>query len=325
MSRIKYTLNFFFKNNWDNNNNTISSQKIYTLYKISLKLGFKITLLEFCILLIRLLFLKKNLFFSVILLCLSFLKKTLRVLIVRLYKNKKQNININSVFTAHIILPLYKLNGVFNSFKLYVFWLKFRWLLRPKLKDNEERCEAMELFLKRWRERTKIYIKLKIVRFCCEYHFIHTNSGAYIINLGFLKKKIVNIVYTTKFLLKIPKLTSSSIVKYIDISKTDVFEFQFLRKNKVYNKGRYSRCRQNYRTGVYMCMYLSIVSVFGLYYWFFKFSLNFTYLWWLFICLIGSIFLPKMVKFRLYEPLTFLNKFFDFFKWILLISKSIFM
>lgn len=88
-----------------------------------------------------------------------------------------------------------------------------------------------------------------------------------------------NFIIINKKLLISPKFSSSSIVKYVSEQQLNNFEFQFLRKNKVYNKGRYSRCRQNYRTGVYMCMYLSIVSIFGLYYWFYKFSFNFTYLW----------------------------------------------
>ena len=81
-----------------------------------------------------------------------------------------------------------------------------------------------------------------------------------------------------KSILNTPKNINSSIYKNICLFDSQSAEFQFLRKNKVYNKGRYSRCRQNYRTGVYLCMYLSIVSIFGLYYWFFKFSFNFSYL-----------------------------------------------
>jgi hypothetical protein len=131
------------------------------------------------------------------------------------------------------------------------------------------------------------------------------------INLNFFNKRLINF---NKNLLVSPKYSSSSVNKNLQISNLDSFEFQFLRKNKVYNKGRYSRCRQNYRTGVYMCMYLSVVSIFGLYYWFYKFSFNFTYLWWVFILFIGSFFLPKLIKYRLYEPNVFLIKIFDFFK-----------
>ena len=86
-------------------------------------------------------------------------------------------------------------------------------------------------------------------------------------------------IQTNSKLNVLPQNTSSSIYKYINIFDLNNVEFQFLRKNKVYNKGRYSRCRQNYRTGVYLCMYLSVASIFGLYYWFFKFNFNFSYLW----------------------------------------------
>ena len=128
----------------------------------------------------------------------------------------------------------------------------------------------------------------------------------------------------TKIGLIAPKYSSSSINKLVDANTLSNFEFQYLRKNKVYNKGRYSRCRQNYRTGVYMCMYLSVVSIFGLYYWFYKFSFNFTYLWWLFIAFLGSFFLPKIIKYRLYEPTTLINKIFDFLKWVFLLFKTLF-
>ena len=133
-----------------------------------------------------------------------------------------------------------------------------------------------------------------------------------------------NYVVLNKTTILKPLYNSSSVNKYLSLANLNTFEFQFLRKNKVYNKGRYSRCRQNYRTGVYMCMYLSVISVFGLYYWFYRFSFNFTYLWWLFISFVGSFFLPKIVKYRLYEPITLLNSFIGFFRWLSLLVKSIF-
>jgi hypothetical protein len=135
---------------------------------------------------------------------------------------------------------------------------------------------------------------------------------------------VATVVSFNKPLLVTPKYSSSSINKYLSVNNLNTFEFQFLRKNKVYNKGRYSRTRQNYRTGVYMCMYLSVVSIFGLYYWFYKFSFNFTYLWWFFIAFVASFFVPKIFKYRLYEPTTLLVKIFDLFRWVFLLLKSFF-
>jgi len=51
----------------------------------------------------------------------------------------------------------------------------------------------------------------------------------------------------------------------------------FLRTNELYNKGRYSRNRQTYRTGAYWCMWLTVLSVIGLYFYFYVFLIKFTY------------------------------------------------
>lgn len=165
----------------------------------------------------------------------------------------------------------------------------------------------------------------------------HVDSSYYIhpsikINIPFIKisklkvvQNAIDIFYgVEKNTNTVLSSTSSSLNKYLPISGHTIIDFQFLRKNKVFNKGRYSRCRQNYRTGVYLCMYLSVVSIFGLYFWFYKFSFNFTYLWWFFICFFGSFFLPKIIKYRLYEPNVLMAKFTSLYNWALHLIKSIF-
>lgn len=136
--------------------------------------------------------------------------------------------------------------------------------------------------------------------------------------------ELVNLVSGTKKLVGSIINNASTINRHLAATAVNNVEFQFLRKNKVFNKGRYSRCRQNYRTGVYLCMYLSVVCIFGLFFWFYKFSFNFSYLWWVFIGFVGSFFLPKIIKFRLYEPTTLVNKFFQLFRWVVLLVKSLF-
>jgi len=196
---------------------------------------------------------------------------------------------------------------VFKNFS--IFWEKWKNLKRPKTKENFN-----TYLINLWEGRMQNYINLNFIKDIDVFYTVRVNTNTF-------KKRLVSF---NKKLLLVPKYSSSSISKIISLENSKNFEFQFLRKNKVYNKGRYSRCRQNYRTGVYMCMYLSVVSIFGLYYWFYKFSFNFTYLWWLFIGFLGSFFLPKIIKYRLYEPTTLLSKFFDFFRWLLLIVKSLF-
>ena len=108
---------------------------------------------------------------------------------------------------------------------------------------------------------------------------------------------------------------STSIVKYIN-DNTD-YSVLFLRKNKSFNKGRYSRNRQNYRTGVYWCLYVNILALFGLYWLFYRFTFNFGYLWWLFYCLPASFIVPQLIKNRLYNPVEFYNSALSYFTFLL--------
>jgi len=99
--------------------------------------------------------------------------------------------------------------------------------------------------------------------------------------------------------------SGTSLGKYINNNSLEGMSVYFLRKTRTFNKGRYSRNRQNYRTGVYWCLYINIMVLFGLYFYFYRFTLNFGYLWWLFFSLVASFFVPRMVKFRLYDPRVF--------------------
>lgn len=109
----------------------------------------------------------------------------------------------------------------------------------------------------------------------------------------------------------------TSMDKYNSVNKVHTENnILFLRKNKVFNKGRYSRNRQTYRTGVYWCLYINIVAVLGLYFWFYRFTINFGYTWW-FICIfVLAFFLPKILKFNLYNPKVFINEIKLTNKWI---------
>ena len=111
------------------------------------------------------------------------------------------------------------------------------------------------------------------------------------------------------------RYNSTSIVKYInDNSKYTVY---FLRKNRLFNKGRYSRNRQNYRTGVYWCLYINIIALFSLYFFFYRFTFNFGYLWWLFYCLPASFIIPQVIRHRLYNPFILFTYVIDYLKFIL--------
>lgn len=61
-----------------------------------------------------------------------------------------------------------------------------------------------------------------------------------------------------------------------------------LRKTKSFNKSRYSRNRQYYRTGVFLCLWANIILVIGSYYLFFRLTFKFSYI---FILLIATLML----------------------------------
>ena len=241
-----------------------------------------------------------NINIPIVFLCIIFFVKVLSFKEITIKKNKI-TLTTSGVYENPWIKD-------FSLHKATVFWEKWKQLQRPSTTKT-----LHNFILDLWEQKYETLQKLKFVRSIEKYYITNVNTKT-------LANRLVHIDSTPI----VPKYSSSSINKYIDLNELNLFEFQYLRKNKVYNKGRYSRCRQNYRTGVYMCMYLSIVSIFGLYYWFYKFSFNFTYLWWLFIGFVGSFFMPKILKYRFYEPKVLLLSFFGFIKWIFFLIKSLF-
>jgi len=109
--------------------------------------------------------------------------------------------------------------------------------------------------------------------------------------------------------------SGSSVTKNIDTDSLNSFNMYFLRKAKIFNKGRYSRNRQTYRTGTYWCIYLSLIVFTGMYYWFYHFVLNLGYLWWLVFGLVASFIFPKVIKFRLYNIKNLYNEFYSSLNW----------
>ena len=299
------TIFSLFKNS--KNETNLSIKQLYVIYSFfKFNRNEKNTFILYTVFLYT--FFKKTKLFKIeyLFLSLLFWLKTQNVLNINILHNNS-NVTQSGLFIEPTINNFASQKNNFN--RLSTFWKKWRNLKRPKTSENFN-----DFFLNSFKKKINTYVELGFIKTVNTFFFLSSSVNLHQPDLVTLNKN----------LLVTPKFSSSSIAKYIDKNTFSNFEFQFLRKNKVYNKGRYSRCRQNYRTGVYMCMYLSVCSIFGLYYWFYKFSFNFTYLWWLFIVFVGSFFLPKIIKYRLYEPSTLLNKFFDFFRWINLLIKSLF-
>ena len=91
----------------------------------------------------------------------------------------------------------------------------------------------------------------------------------------------------------------------------------FLRKSKIFNKSRYSRNRQYYRTGVYWCLWLNIIATFSLYYLFYRFTFKFSYLFLLMFSVFGLFFFNFFSRNYLSGLLNLIFKLFNFFTFFL--------
>lgn len=115
------------------------------------------------------------------------------------------------------------------------------------------------------------------------------------------------------------KYSESSVNKFINLQNSN--KIYFLRKNKIFNKGRYSRNRQLYRTGVYWCLWFNIIFVYGLFYFFYRFAFNFGQLWWGVCIFLFCFIIGKVLKYRFYNFKILLKEVYSFIGWLSLVFK----
>ncbi len=228
---------FFTKSNHDTK---ISTQQLYAMYIIVHKNNPTTTFTQFYLYVYLFAKFSKKINKTYLFLGYVFFSKT--GLVKSLFCVNSANNILNTSNTTTANTP----NHVFSS-----FWVRFRKLKRP-VTD----LSYSDYFISSYKTKINKYSSAGFLVLLDKLYLVRSKSDILLRGL----------VQINKPLLITPRYASSSINKYLSVDSTQNFEFQFLRKNKVYNKGRYSRCRQNYRTGVYMCMYLSVVSIFGLYY-----------------------------------------------------------
>lgn len=139
------------------------------------------------------------------------------------------------------------------------------------------------------------------------------------LNFSYFYRKNFNIFSNKiKFFITLNYFIKFSVVdffKYLNNKALNNLNILFLRKNKVFNKGRYSRNRQYYRTGVYWCLYVNIIAVVGLYFWFYRFNMNFGYLWWIMYIFIFSIFFSRANSLNILNVKLLYNQIFASFIW----------
>lgn len=140
-----------------------------------------------------------------------------------------------------------------------------------------------------------------------------------VFNFKNLNDRLFNLNSTLSNSFKI-NFSESSTNKHINLNnnflKRSNFVFFYLRKNKIFNKGRYSRNRQTYRTGFYWCLWINIFAIYGLHFAFYRFTFVFGYLWLFFIIFIGSFIFSRMLKYNFHNYNYIFSEINNFFTWL---------
>jgi hypothetical protein len=209
----------------------------------------------------------KNLSFSDYLVFQYFFnKKYYSFLNLNFYKNK----NLNNILKLNYLF--FYFNKFFNNKKIlklnlnyYNDWFYFNFY---DLKKNKKfkKIDFDKTFLIMLKEKKFKYIKKVIILYNKSFNldkfkkndkinfFKHIKS----FSNNFYKKNnfYKNINFNRNFFKNLfnnlpTRFSESSVNKYINYKNSNNYNFYYLRKNKIFNKGRYSRNRQLYRTGVY--------------------------------------------------------------------------
>ena len=344
-----YNSNWFFKSisNFSNYSNEINNlkKKNYPLlnffsiynnlsdYKLNNLLFFKKIFIFF----------KKNNFFKKV----NFVEF---VILQKLFFKKYFNLLDKNFFKNLDILNLIKLNFLFyyfnkNNFnrKNYKFnlnyysdWYSFLFNNFNKFeKINFDKTDLINLKKKRIK-----YIRSAIKAYTKAYKFnslkafkknnffrnlfIYINYNLVELNSSFFKKINFNTIFFKDIYNNLPiRFSNSSVNKYINFSNISNYSFFYLRKNKIFNKSRYSRNRQLYRTGVYWCLWLNILAVYALYFLFYRFTFNFGYLWFGLALLIFSTIFSRVLKYKFYNLYILVKEFTKLSIWFSLIISNL--
>jgi len=287
-------------------------------------------------------FFKKNKFFNSytfvdFILLQNFLYKKYFNLLSGSYFNNLENINLlklNFLFIYFNKTPAINKNYKYNL-NYYSDWYTF--LFNNFNKFDKIKFDNSEVI--NFKKKKFIYMSKTIKLYTKAYKFNNLNlykknnffSNFYVyinfyfnkLNSSFFKKINFNKTFFKKIYNNLPiRFSNSSINKYINFNNITNYSFFYLRKNKIFNKSRYSRNRQLYRTGVYWCLWLNILIVYGLYFFFYRFSFNFGYLWFGLAILIFSTIFSRVLKYKFYNLYILFNEFIKLFNWVNLIFKN---
>lgn len=241
-----------------------------------------------------------------------------------LYFDNKDNYNLIKLnFVFYIFLIRAKKKYVLYDLSKYSDWYEYSF---KRVKNNNKiifnskrnktpkekliiknkishKAEKVKLLTKIYKKYNNFY---KNLFFKIGYFF----KNIFILNFKFKNFKLVlNTNWFKELKLFYPiRYNESSISKHINLNNSRQYVFFYIRKNRIFNKGRYSRNRQLYRTGVYWCLWLNIILVYGLYFLFYRFTFNFGYFWWGILIFAYSTIFSRVIKYNYH------NLYFIFFR-----------
>jgi hypothetical protein len=273
----------------------------------------------------------------------KFFKKTLNsfiffVILQRLFYNRYYNLCNSIFFDKQSYLNLIKLNWIFYVFLLrscgkfiiydvnkYSEWYKYNFQKNKLIKLNlSENSEKSNFLLQKFKgDRVSSLIKLlnfynlNYKNFSNKLNIVYYNTYSFKFSFNNFSKIKVNVDWFKRLNSFFPvRFSESSVIKYVNYNYINNFIFLYLRKNRIFNKSRYSRNRQLYRTGVYWCLWLNIILVYGLYFLFYRFTFNFGYLWWGVMILVYSTIFSRALKYNFHNIYYLFNEFLNFMYWL---------
>ena len=182
-------------------------------------------------------------------------------------------------------------------------------------KDKDIKLLKLAYRVSQYKLRYMAFCRLMKREFVHLLFFRHSSANFFKVKVNKYLDALLKRYYTVKF-------SESSVTKYINGKNLKNYSFFYLRKNRIFNKGRYSRNRQLYRTGVYWCLWLNIIMVYGLYFIFYRFSFNFGYIWWGVLILAYSTIFSRIVKYNFYNPFYVYREFLALQRWYGYIFKN---
>jgi len=232
------------------------------------------------------------------------------------YKNYNFYNNIKLVFFFNYIFNKTKKSLVIYNLNVFNDWYKYNFNLNFVKNINNKKIYKNWFFLKiKFFKYEKLFLKNLKQKYNNIYFFNLITSDLKI-KINNKWDQILKKHYKIRF-------SESSISKYININSIKNYKINYIRKNRIFNKSRYSRNRQLYRTGVYWCLWLNVLVVYGLFFVFYRFTFNFGYFWWGLLFLFYSTIFSRIIKYNFYNIFFLYNEFNNLIFWYGYMFKSL--